>query len=249
MSGLPTVTSEGPGPNRWVAAVLMMLTYYGIQGLTLLLGFAPRMLPAETLKQHPWIRLYEHHAWQLVLALVLIGILGRGRFAEWGLNFRNARLSWRILGRFCLVYSLVVFVVGVLPPLLSHRAPAPDGFGPVAVAGWLSFQWLFVGISEEILFRGLIHTYLARSWRGVWRAGGVVIPTAGVVTTAIFCLAHVDPLHPHVDWLQQVWALGLGLYYSTVYHRTGSLLNPILAHDFADGLVVTVPYLLHGWMR
>jgi uncharacterized protein len=129
----------------------------------------------------------------------------------------------------------------------------PPSFGypvtAVNVAGWLSFTWIFVGFSEEILFRGMIHTFLARTWTGVWQVGKLVIPQAGIVATVIFCLAHINPFHPQVFWDQQVWAFGLGLYYSTVYHRTGSLLNPILAHNYSDGLVFTAQYLVYGWLH
>ncbi len=244
------VTSQVPWPKKLVAALVMLLVYYGIQGLTLLLNFTHRMLPPEQVREHPWIGVYEHHFWQMAFALLFIGVYSRGRFADWGLNLRNARLSWHILARFCLWYSLAVGVINLLPRLLGVPLP-PLGYPLTAVnvVGWLSFQWLFVGVSEEILFRGLIHTYLARTWRGAWRAGGVVIPTAGVITTVIFCLAHVDIFPPHVNWVQQAAAVILGLYYSTVYHRTGSLLNPILAHNFSDGLVFSILFILHAWGR
>ncbi len=54
-----------------------------------------------------------------------------------------------------------------------------------------------------------------------------------------------QPASPHINWEQQLFAFGLGIYYSAVYYRTGSLLNPILAHNFGDGLVVTAAYLVY----
>jgi membrane protease YdiL (CAAX protease family) len=79
--------------------------------------------------------------------------------------------------------------------------------------------------------------------------GKLEIPHAGVVTTALFCLAHIDPFHPHIIWQQQLFAFGLGMYYSIVRHRTGSLLNPILAHNFGDGVIVSAAYLLYFALR
>jgi membrane protease YdiL (CAAX protease family) len=56
----------------------------------------------------------------------------------------------------------------------------------------------------------------------------------------------VDFAHsPHLSWTQQFFAFGLGIYYSAVYHRTGSLLNPILAHNFWDGVAVASWFLLY----
>ena len=146
-----------------------------------------------------------------------------------------------------MVFALITVAWTVIPSLL-HPAPDLGIFGPASsanVAGWLSFEWIFVGFAEEIMFRGVIQTNLAQSWKGAWRIWGAEIPNAGIVTTVLFCLAHIDPLHPHIYWPQQLFALGLGIYYSAVYHRTGSLLNPILAHNVGDGMIVTSIYLVY----
>ncbi len=115
------------------------------------------------------------------------------------------------------------------PPSFSYPLTASNIFG------WLTFEWIFVGFSEEILFRGLIHTFLARYWQGVWQIGKLAFPTAGLGATILFCLAHVNFRSWHVDWGQQFFAFGLGIYYSTTYHRTRSLLGSILSHNFSDG--------------
>jgi len=237
-------------PKKLRAALAMLLLYEATQGAAHLLRVSAWFLSPDVLRGRTWIGAYEHHLWQLLFALLFIGLFSHGKFSEWGLNCRNASTSWRILRIFCLVYLLIVLGVNVVPPLLMHQSPS---FGyPVTaanIAGWLSFTWIFVGFSEEILFRGLVQTFLARTWTGVWQVGRLVIPDAGIVTTVIFCLAHINPFHPQVFWDQQVWAFGLGLYFSTVYYRTGSLLNPILAHNYSDGLVFTAQYLVYGWLH
>jgi membrane protease YdiL (CAAX protease family) len=236
--------------SRLASFVIALLLYEASQAVTLL-HVAPLFFSAATLRESPWIGYYEHHLWQLAFALACIGIFSRGRFSGWGINLRNAALSWRILWWFCAVFTLITIVFSIVPWLLA-RQPDPGLINPptaVNIAGWLSFEWLFVGISEEILFRGLLQNLLAQSWTGVWQVRGVAIPHAGLATTVIFCLAHINPLHPHISWEQQVWAFGLGIYYSTVYYRTGSLLNPILAHNFGDGLVVTAQYLVYLHLR
>ncbi len=237
-------------PVKLWSALSMVLIYFGIQGIALLFRITPRFFSPEQLRQHGWIGLYEHHFWQMVLALILIWLYSGGKFSEWGLNFRNAKVSWRIFFWFVLVYSGIIFFMNVLPPLLHREPPTFDyPLTRANIVGWLSFEFIFVGISEEILFRGLIHTYLAKTWTQVWQIGKVAMPTAGIVTTFIFCLAHVDVLHFHIDWLQQLWAFGFGLYYSAAYHRTGSLLNPILAHNYGDGIIFASLYLLSWGMH
>jgi membrane protease YdiL (CAAX protease family) len=233
------------------AAFSMLAIYFGIQGLSLLCRVTPRLFSAEQLRQEAWIGLFEHHFLQMLFALILIGLYSRGRFSDWGLNLRNARISWRIFFWFVPIYSLIILAVNVFPAVIAHQAPSFDyPLTRANIVGWLAFECLFVGISEEILFRGLIHTFLAQTWCGVWNVGRVAVPTAGIVTTIIFCIAHMDVLHHwHVSWLQQLWALGFGLYYSIVYHRTGSLFNPILAHNYGDGIIFISLYLTYWWLR
>jgi membrane protease YdiL (CAAX protease family) len=234
--------------KKWIAAGFMVAIYFTIQGMIELLRIAPRIFSAQTLRDHEWIGFYEHHFWQLTLALIAIGFFSRGKYSEWGLNLRNRKIAIHILVRFMCVYTLIILAVNVLPFVVQHRPPVFSyPLTPVNIAAWLAYMGLFVGVSEEILFRGLIHTYLAKTWLGVWKVGGMTIPSAGFATTIIFCIAHVGSVH--VNWPQQAFAFGLGLYYSTVYHRTGSLLNPILAHNYSDGIIYVALYSTYYWLR
>ena len=180
--------------------------------------------------------------------MAAVGVLSRGRFSEWGLNLRNQRKSLAGLLVFVPIYSLIILGWNVLPFILQNRAPKFSyTLTPANIVGWLTYMWIFVGPSEEILFRGLIHTYLARSWTGSLTVARVSIPWAGIVATVIFCLAHIDSVH--INWAQQLFAFGLGIYYSTMYERTGSLLNPILAHNYSDGIINTAEYAVYFWLR
>jgi uncharacterized protein len=240
-----------PRSAGWQAKLVSVLQvlgmYYGIQGLTLILRVTRLFCTPAQLQQSQWISLDEHHIWQMVLALALIWLFSQGKLSKWGLNLKNLRASMWIFAWFVPVCLAILFAVVALPLLLKHHAPEFDyPLTRANIAGWLSFEWLLPGPSEEILFRGLIHTFLAQTWRGVWRVGKFAMPTAGIITTLIFCLAHVNLFQaPHISWSQQVFAFGLGIFYSAVYYRTGSLLTPILAHNFWDGMVFVMWYVLY----
>ena len=142
----------------------------------------------------------------------------------------------------CAASTVVVAGLVIVPSLITHEA----GSGlitPVTTANtieWLGFEWVFVGISEEILFRGLIQTFLERSFPGTWQVLRMPIPRAGLFTTLLFCLAHIPNWrHPQVAIDQQMIVFYLSLYASIAYYRTRSLFTPILAHNFNDGLFVT----------
>lgn len=239
--------------RRAAAVAAVLATYYAIQLLTGMLALYPHLpLPETAVQPGSWIRAVDHHLWQMGLALVAIGALSRGRWSEWGLNLRNRDESLGILCRFCWIYG-VYFVGGglVVQSLFLGAPPADHPLTPFHVAGRLAFGFLLVGLSEEILFRGLFHTWLARSWTGVVRARGVEMPTAGIVAALVFTLAHVGfriaPFEVfHVAPLQLMQALVLGLFYSWAYHRTRSLLAPVLAHNFSDGVLWVGEYLLLG---
>jgi membrane protease YdiL (CAAX protease family) len=115
--------------------------------------------------------------------------------------------------------------------------------------GYLTFDWLWVGLTEEIIFQGFIHSFLRRTWPEVWRWRRFEMPIAGVLAASLFALSHVGlSVTPVcITWFsaeQLVTAFVLGLHFSAIYHKTGSLLHPILAHNIGDGMIVTVVYVL-----
>ena len=74
------------------------------------------------------------------------------------------------------------------------------------------------------------------------------MPVTGLVATGLFMLAHVTPTSspPYVSAsaYQQFLAFGLGLFYAAQFHRTKSLLGPIIAHGCSNVIAVGSLYLL-----
>jgi membrane protease YdiL (CAAX protease family) len=238
-----------PGFKKYViglAAVIgAVVTYYLIQYLTGVLAVYPHLgLSGDLLQRGNWVQMMDHHLWQMILALALIGLLSRGNFRAWGLNLDNWRESLRIIKKFVLYFGVYFAGIGAVLQWFSTTEADQIAFlghslNATNITGNLAFRGLLSGLSEEILFRGLIHTFLAQYFVGVWRWRGTEIPVAGIIATVIFTLVHInfrlDPFEiTHLYVPQLILAFVLGLYYSIVYHRTGSLLNPILAHNFSN---------------
>jgi uncharacterized protein len=237
--------------QRMLALAFVIGLYYAIQLLTQLLAVYPHLgLPEDLTRHGSWVQVFDHHVWQMLLALAAIGILSRGRWREWGLNLRNRNESLRLIWQFLRYYGLYFIGIGFVVQWLFF--PIPEVDHPLTVthiAGRLLFGFLFVGLSEEILFRGLIQTYLSRFWRGVRRWGSIEMPVAGILAAGIFTLVHINfsivPLQiTHLYIPQLIMALVLGLFYAFAYHRTGSLLAPIVTHNLSDGLLWMSEYLL-----
>jgi hypothetical protein len=128
--------------------------------------------------------------------------------------------------------ALAVAVVGVVALVVL-----PIGFA----IGFLQWQWrwlgwgyaivrlfgliLFVGLPEEMLFRGLIQEGLVRASNPRW---------GWLAASVLFGLAHITKAAPPLNWRYALVATLAGLAYGWVYARTGKLAAAAVTHGGAD---------------
>jgi membrane protease YdiL (CAAX protease family) len=181
--------------------------------------------------------LYLQHTLQAALAVVAILSVRRAAPAEYGLR-------WPRGGSYARMGVLGGIAFGALSCLalllISGRPPCPSYVPtPAAIAGWLAFQGVYVGPTEEVLFRGLIIGYLSATVPTRLRIGRLDLSLGAVVSAIIFALSHWSyGTAPAVVALgQQIYAFALGLFYAYCFERSGSLLAPILAHNASDTVV------------
>lgn len=189
-----------------------------------------------------------HHLWQGSIALLVIIAIARSyrvNLNTFGFNTNGWRDTLRLVALFCLGWFVIQASIGVTFIVVSDLSTAlPFPFTTRNIAGYLAFQLLLSGSSEEILFRALVMPPLL--WYG--SHSGLSTRTtrllAGGIATVIFMLAHIniafDPLRiTHCNLLQQLTCLIFGTCYAWLFTRTGSLLGPILAHNLLNGVIVT----------
>jgi membrane protease YdiL (CAAX protease family) len=190
--------------------------------------------------------LYVQHGLQAVLALLAIAIVRRWAPGDYGLR--------RPPGRSYFVPAVLGGAVYALLAILSvaaftGRLPKADfSMAPLSVAGWMGFEAIYVGPTEEVLFRSLLIGYLAATVPRLIRLGRFEISLGGLAAAAIFSLNHWGyGSAPFALALgQQAFAFGLGLFYAWLFERSGSVLAPIVTHNVGDGLV-TLAEILGGW--
>jgi len=102
--------------------------------------------------------------------------------------------------------------------------------------------FLFTGLPEEIVFRGLIHNLLA----GRFKKSKSELPVL-LISSIIFGLAHINNSDPPfifvhffgldwtIPWAYVILASIAGWFYGLAYIRTGSILAPALLHAIVDG--------------
>lgn len=82
---------------------------------------------------------------------------------------------------------------------------------------------------------------------GSVRFPGFAEPSTGLISAAVFSLAHVGfRISPfkitHLDPMQLDIAFALGIFYSVVYRNAENPLGPVLAHNASDGLFAAISY-------
>lgn len=231
----------------------------------LAITFVPKLSVVLTNKVYPyassidpdkvflWISI--HHIFQLLLSLVLMKLWISRCLRDYGFNLNDYKRSLRIFCWFCLIYLVPVFFVNVVGHIISGEPPSfKYPLNARNVIGFLGFEYLLSGTGEEPLFRGFAIILLSQSWKHVFRIWRIEISLASLIATALFMCAHIGlkfyPLEiTHISWSQQVWALGLGLYYAIVFHKTKSLLCPVLSHGYSNGIIFTILYPMAFFMK
>ena len=155
------------------------------------------------------------------------------------------RLSWRILGpvRPGFVQALLGLAVGIGGTILAYLVNAvitlvfePDApveqqlLEDVLTGGLTSVvvvlaAVVFAPLAEEVLFRGLLFQSLRRRL-GMW--------AAAVIAAGVFCVVHVEIIVSQP--LALVGLFVLAVVFAWSFHRTGSLVVPIVAHATFNGI-------------
>lgn len=178
------------------------------------------------------------YASSLLITLVVMKGFSKKRFSYWGFTLSQASVSLKVFFWFCLIYTPLIYFFLVIDHAKTTVA-AGATIDAVGIVGSLSNHLFISGISQEVLFRGFVMVFLSRSWCSVWRIGKIEIPYSGAWATLIFILAHVQPGQALLFYPWQVLlSLVLGLYYAIMFHKTKSLLNPVLSHSFTNTIYV-----------
>jgi membrane protease YdiL (CAAX protease family) len=192
---------------------------------TLLLLFAvaygPAFLTVALLKLRPFEAVPLIIVISLVVAILLIKVVSvrAGGFAQFGFRFCHYRYIVTSI-----VFGVpIAWALTILVNRLSLGSPPPE----VSFRPWMTFLYFVVGaaIQEEIIFRGLLQTTLARQFPATLSFFGTSLSYAAIIVALLFGLIHLK-----INPITAAAAFVLGLFSGELRHRSGSLLPAILVH-------------------
>lgn len=238
------------GPWKpWQVAVGMHGIAAGSSFLILIILWA--LFPGfkDLTESFPWlVHYYMMEVPMLLISLLMIRRLSKGEFGDYGFNLRSGDLKLAPSLWIGVVFALVMALIDYLPPIVQGSFRIGYDLTFINVLGTMSFMWIFVGIAEETLSRGLIQTYLMNKMDGDVKILRWDIHNGTIVAAAIFGLSHFfnvyrQPLEFVIP--QIIYATIFGLIAGYVYQQTHSLAGPIIMHNVADGLEHSIEHLLY----
>ena len=156
----------------------------------------------------------------LVLALFLFAVVHPLRSFDVDLDLTARQLGLAMAA--VAILAVVAIPLGFAIGFLSFQS---RWLGPLHGVLRLYGLILFVGLPEEMLFRGVIQEAFTRLWG----------PRTGLVLGAIvFGLLHLFKHISHPNWGYGLLATAAGLAYGWVYQRTGKLAAAAVTHGVVD---------------
>ena len=183
--------------------------------------------------------LYLQHGAQLAIALIVIaGLKYTVVPADYGLHWPSGKTYiWPAI-LWGTIFGVVMTLVDYAPQIIAHSRP-DLGFAltPANVTGWLLFEGVYVGPTEEIPLRALLVTYLATTMPGRVKVGRFEMNAAGIIVALIFALAHATSFDTRA-WPralgQQFYAFALGVLYAYWLEKSRSVVAPVIGHNAGD---------------
>lgn len=136
--------------------------------------------------------------------------------------------------KYAIIGALIGIFTGPVEYWILHPAPAFPAFELKYLLRDIIYMTLFVGLGEELLFRGFIQNDLI----------DVFGTKTGILAQAfLFAVMHMTWRSP----LELVFTFFAGTLFGLVYHKTGSLTAPIVFHGINNTMLVSIlPYYFAG---
>ena len=187
-----------------------------------------------------WAWISVHHIVQALVFLGMIFFINRFKPQQFGFTWGDKAAGRKHVLMFILFFSIYTVGAYASTILTSSFQPFQFPLTGVNIGGYLGFQLLLSGPSEELIFRAFAMTMLALMVTGGIFKGRLTY--ANIIAAVIFGLAHVSfsfaPFTLSYIPFQVIFAFILGLAYGHCYEQSGSMYYPMIMHSYANVLMV-----------
>ena len=224
-------TPWGAASALLVALVIVLLSGGIAAGLLVSFGFGAEV-PAGGEAAEATIGIHMFAIWQAAVVLLTLLAATRGGISN-VLSLNHAPGGWRAFAGAIAALAVLQVGMGLVQYIVIRHDMLADlrlFYDMIRGPQWL-ITAAVIGIgaplSEELLFRGFLQSALARTRIGFW--------WAALITTVLWTILHAG--YSAVG-LFEVFLIGL--FFSWLLWRTGSLWVPIFCHAVYNSLIVLV---------
>lgn len=226
---------------------IFLLVSMLLLGIPKLSGIIANLFPAPNLDPDGsfwWISI--HHIVQTILFVPFFFVV------KWFVKDVDFRLGWgdkklgmKFVSRFSLYF--LIYTVIAFGFIIMSNSLQPFIYDVTArnVVGYLGFQLLLSGPSEEFIFRAFAMTVFSMLFSKYLIKDKVSI--SNVLAAIIFMLAHVGirfaPFELSYSVGQLMYSLTLGLIYGVCYEKTRSVIYPMMLHSISNVISVGITIL------
>lgn len=210
-------------------------------GAAVLLVLADFLVTSGGLQFQKYIPLFAHSHWNWfgkclstgLILLVAFGLaaFGKLRLREMGISFVQAPGTGRAILWVAIPAILLQCVLAAT--LFGHSGPPSRET--------ILFQASLPGLSEELVFRGVLLAMLDRAFIGRVSLGGAKLGYGAIVIILYFGLIH-GLMHP--NWVSGLYAAMGGFLFVWLRSRTGSVVVPVFTHNVLNVVASVIPKLL-----
>jgi hypothetical protein len=197
-------------------------------------------IPLPDLPLYPWMERYYESAAQFVLALIAISMMKPLVPADYGLHAPRGESYFGTALFWGLVLGFLMTGVEYWREIMIQRQPSGAfELTPLNIAGALSYQGFFRGLSDETLYRALLVTYLAAMIPGRIFFLRKEMSAGAVLIALIFALPFLGGFIGHppgIALARLIVAFLQGVFFAYWFEKSRSIVAPVIGHGACFGI-------------
>ncbi len=227
--------------------IMVLITIFLLLGIPRLSGLIADQFNYQSVDPDgafAWISV--HHIVQMLIFFLIIILLMKTKGMDFRLTKGDTAEGIKYVKKFTLYFFIYNLIAYAIIYFTGGFQPFQYPLNLLNVTGYLGFQLLLSGPSEELIFRAFAMTIFAIYISGKIKQSQISNPN--LLAAIVFALAHVGisfvPFSLTYNPMQLLLSFGLGLVYGHCYERTNSVYYPMALHSISNVIMVSTTIVL-----